>query len=152
MAEYVVSRSVEIAAPRERILPLLVSFPQWRRWSPFEDADPELVREYRGAESGVGAEYEWSGNARAGSGVMTITDVTDSRVAIRLQFLRPFRSGSEHTFDLDPSDEGTRVTWTMAGEQRGFMGLVSRLLMPMEKAMGPTFEQGLASLRSAAEA
>ena len=39
----------------------------------------------------------------------------------------------------------------MSGEQRGLMGLVMKLFMPVEKVMGPQFEKGLASLKQAAE-
>jgi len=151
MGSYSLSRSVTVAAPPERIRPLITKFPQWRRWSPFEESDPDLKRDYRGAEEGVGAVYEWSGNAKAGAGVMTITEATETRVDIHLRFLRPFKSESRHRFDLAPSDGTTTVTWTMSGEQKGIMGLAMKLFMPMEKVMGPQFEKGLAALKEAAE-
>lgn len=152
MGSYALSRSETIAAPPERIRPLIARFPEWRTWSPFENTDPELSREYRGAEEGTGAVYEWSGNKQAGAGIMTITDTTDDQVKIHLQFLRPFKAESRHTFDLAPSGGGaTTVTWTMTGEQKGLMGLLMKLFLPMEKAMGPQFERGLATLKEVAE-
>ena|SRR5690554_5629191 len=151
MSSYSLSRSVTVAATPERIRPLITQFPQWRRWSPFEQSDPDLKRDYRGAEEGVGAVYEWSGNAKAGAGVMTITAATANKVDIHLRFLRPFKAESQHRFDLAPSGATTNVTWTMSGEQRGLMGLVMKLFMPVEKVMGPQFEKGLASLKQAAE-
>ena len=60
----------------------------------------DLKRDYRGAEEGVGAVYEWSGNAKAGAGVMTITAATANKVDIHLRFLRPFKAESQH-----------RLTW-----------------------------------------
>jgi len=151
MSRYAFSRSVAIAASPQRVLERITRFPEWRAWSPFEGADPELRRTYRGAEQGAGAIYEWSGNAQAGAGIMTITSATDSRVTIELQFLRPFKSVSHHTFDVVPDGAATRVTWTMAGELKGFTGWLMRVMMPMEKGLGPQFERGLAALKRVVE-
>lgn len=148
MAEYSVTRSTRIAAPPERIQPLIASFRQWRQWSPFEDQDPDLVREYRGPESGTGAVYEYRGSARAGSGIMTITYAAPERVDVELEFLRPFKAVSHHTFALTPVDGGsTEVSWTMRGTQNAIM----RALMNMERFAGPQFERGLAALQRVAE-
>jgi hypothetical protein len=46
----------------------IVDFRRWQAWSPWEELDPNLWRDYSGAESGVGAIYEWAGNRKAGSG------------------------------------------------------------------------------------
>lgn len=151
MPRYTVSRSVEIEAPPEQILPLIVSFREWRRWSPFEDVDPQLTREYRGTDGEVGAEYEWSGNRRAGAGVMRLAGVAPEQVEVQVRFLRPFKSSSEHSFDVAVTATGASVVWTMRWEQTGLMGLFGRLV-PMVKVMGETFDKGLASLKREAEA
>jgi len=147
MAEYSVTRSVTIAAPPERIYPHIASFPAWRQWSPFEDQDPNLERDYRGAEDGEGAVYEYRGNSKAGSGIMTITHASPERIEVELEFLKPFRSTSHHVFALVPVEGGTEVSWTMRGTQNAVM----RALMNMEKFIGPSFERGLASLKRVAE-
>jgi len=65
-----VVRSRRIAAPRERVHELINDFHDGRQWSPWEDVDPDLRRDYSGAESGVGAKYAWEGNRKAGKGNM----------------------------------------------------------------------------------
>jgi len=153
MSTYTITRSVVVDTEPERVLPLITRFENWRRWSPFEDSDPQLKREYRGPEEGTGAVYEWEGNAKAGAGIMTITEVTACQALIELEFLRPFKSSSRHVFSVTPSGgAASTVTWTMHGEQKGLTGLVTRFVMPMEKVMGPEFEKGLAALKDAAEA
>ncbi|GGH50700.1 SRPBCC family protein [Microbacterium album] len=148
MASYTVSRSVIVDAEPEQVFPLITRFSNWTRWSPFENADPALAREYRGPDEGTGAVYEWSGNDKAGAGVMTITDVTPCQVYVDLEFVRPFTSSTRHVFAVTPSGgAASTVTWTMHGEHRGLTGLVTRLLMPMEKVMGPEFEKGLEALK-----
>ena len=54
MADFEVARSTSIAAPAERIHGLIDDFHAWRSWSPWEDVDRALRREYSGPESGVG--------------------------------------------------------------------------------------------------
>lgn len=152
MASYTVSRSVVIDAQPEQVFPYLVRFPEWMKWSPFEGTDPELQRVYRGSDEGDGAIYEWSGNAKAGAGMMTITDVTSCLVHIDVEFFRPFKNQTKHAFTVTPSGgAATTVTWTMDGEHTGFMGLVGRWVMPMEKVMGPEFEKGLEALKAVVE-
>jgi len=156
MGDYSVSRSIVIAAPTERILPHLVSFPEWRAWSPWEGYDAELRRDYRGAESGVGAEYQWAGNKQAGEGIMTITAASPTEVGVRVQFLKPFASVNDQTFVLEPAPgpEGsaaTLVTWSMAGSWGWFMTILTRILFPIDKTVGKDFERGLAALKGVVE-
>ena len=100
---YTVERSTVVAAPADRIYPLIVDFHEWPRWSPWEDIDPGMQRTYGGADSGVGATYAWSGNRKAGAGSMEITDVTEpTGVGIRLSFLKPFKAENRIVFDLQP--------------------------------------------------
>ncbi|GAA1743175.1 SRPBCC family protein [Microbacterium paludicola] len=152
MASYTVSRSVVIDAQPEQVFPYIERFPEWVKWSPFEGSDPELQRVYRGAPEGDGAIYEWSGNAKAGAGMMTITDVTSCQVHVDTEFFRPFKNKTRHVFAVTPSGgAATTVTWEMHGEHTGLVGLVSRVLMPIEKFMGPEFEKGLEALKRVVE-
>lgn len=148
---FTVERSRVIAAPAAHIYPLIIDFHEWTRWSPWEDVDPGMSRTYSGEPSGVGAEYAWSGNRKAGEGTMRITEATENeRVAIALQFVKPFRSSNTTTFRLAPGDDGsTRVTWTMVGPKT-FMTKVMGIFKSMDAMIGPDFEKGLDALASAA--
>jgi hypothetical protein len=72
--EFKVAREVDIPASRAAVYALIADFHRWREWSPWEDIDPDLSRTYSGGDAGVGAVYEWSGNSKAGSGRMEITE------------------------------------------------------------------------------
>jgi uncharacterized protein YndB with AHSA1/START domain len=151
MAEYEVTRSTTIAAPPERIRPLIENFHEWRRWSPWEELDPDLKREYSGPESGPGAAYAWEGNRKAGRGRMEILDVQPERIDIRLDFEKPFKASNRTAFELTPrGTDATGVTWRMTGENKGLMAILSRF-MSMDKMVGKDFEKGLTRLKSAAE-
>lgn len=149
MSTYEVTRSAVIPAPAEDIFPLVNSFREWTKWSPWESVDPAMERSYSGSESGVGAKYAWSGNRKAGSGTMEIVDTAEPRnIKIRLEFTKPFKAVNPTSFTFTPSGDGTQVTWTMTGENKG-IGKVFALFMNMDKMVGADFEKGLASLAGA---
>ncbi|WP_067438738.1 SRPBCC family protein [Nocardioides jensenii] len=150
MSQFNVARSTVVVADPPRIHGLIDDLHQWQQWSPWEGIDPELQREYSGADVGTGARYTWSGNKKAGSGSMEITDSVPDRIDVTVRFLKPFKATNAVTFTLAPVAAGTEVTWSMSGEQRGLMGIVGRFL-PMDKLIGKDFEKGLASLKARAE-
>lgn len=151
MADFEVTRSRTIAAPRERVHALIDDFREWRRWSPWEDVDPELRRDYSGADSGVGARYAWEGNRKAGKGNMEIVSSTAERVDVRLVFEKPWKATNQVAFDLQPvAEEATEVTWRMTGTNRGFAAIFSKVV-PMDRLVGKDFEKGLARLKATAE-
>ena len=93
MATYEVTRSAFIPAPAEAIFPLINSFHEWTKWSPWETVDPTMERHYSGNDAGVGAKYAWSGNRKAGSGNMEIVESTaPSVLRVRLEFTKPFKA------------------------------------------------------------
>ncbi len=149
---YTVQRKIRVDAPASVVYERIVDFHRWRAWSPFEELDPEMERTYTGAESGVGAVYEWSGSLKAGAGAMKIVDaVDDERVVIEQRNLKPFRSKSTSTFAINQSGDATAVTWSMTGP----VTLITRIMgifKSMDRMVGPVFEKGLARLKADAEA
>ena len=149
MSTFKVTRNALIPAPADDIFPLVNSFREWTKWSPWESADPAMDRSYSGNDSGVGARYAWSGNRKAGSGTMEIVASTaPNSIKIRLEFTKPFKAVNPTTFTLMQAGSGTQVTWTMTGENTG-IGKVFALFMNMDKMVGTDFEKGLASLADA---
>src|SRR5687767_2683731 len=70
-AAYRIERSTTIAAPPERVIPLIEDFHQWSRWSPWDRMDPTQQVTVSGAPRGTGAVYEWTGK-KNGQGRMEI--------------------------------------------------------------------------------
>jgi uncharacterized protein YndB with AHSA1/START domain len=148
---YTVERSTVVRAPAERVYEEVVDFHRWPAWSPWEELDPRMRRNYKGPAQGPGSVYEWSGNRKAGAGRMEVVEVVPgSRVAVDLRFLKPFKSRSTTTFAFVPEGEQTRVTWTMTGDRT--LGLkVMGIFTSMDKLVGGDFERGLSRLKSVAE-
>jgi uncharacterized protein YndB with AHSA1/START domain len=144
--EYRVERSATLAAPPEVVFAQIDDFHNWAAWSPWEKLDPQMQKSFGGAASGAGAGYHWVGNNQVGEGRMTITEsVPNDRVAIKLEFLKPWQSTSNCTFTLAPGDAGTRVTWAMEGKNN-FMSKAMGVFVSMDKMIGGDFERGLATL------
>ena len=146
-----VQRAAVINAPAEKVFPLIADFHEWRKWSPWEERDPELRRTYGGAERGRGAIYAWEGNRNVGSGRMEILEANSpSLVRIQLDFLKPFEAHNIAEFTMLPQGSATSVTWVMHGPAP-FMAKVMHTVINMDRMVGKDFETGLANLRTIAE-
>ena len=146
-----VERRASIKGRPEKIFGLINDFHNWRSWSPWEKMDPAMQRTYSGPESGKGSVYEWEGNNKVGKGRMEIIDAPPpSKVAIKLDFLKPFEAHNTAEFTLVPKGDATDVTWAMHGPSP-FIAKVMSVFMSMDRLVGKDFEAGLANLKAAAE-
>lgn len=144
-----IERSARIVATPEKIFPFIADFHKWPAWSPFEKMDTNLSRRYEGTDSGKGAIYAWDGK-KAGAGRMEIIEAIPSKTIIKLDFSRPMTAHNIAEFTLVPNDEATIVTWAMHGPSP-FITKLMHTVMSMDKMVGPMFEEGLASLKTATE-
>ena len=150
-AEFKIERSAELHAPPEAVFPLINDFHRWGEWSPWEKLDPNMQRTFEGPTSGVGASYAWNGE-KAGAGKMTIIESQPAKkIGLDLAFTKPMEAQNPTTFTLEPSGQGTRVTWSMTGKNN-FLSKAFSLVANMDKLVGADFEKGLASLDTAAQA
>jgi uncharacterized protein YndB with AHSA1/START domain len=146
-----VQRATVINAPPDKVFPLIADFHEWRKWSPWEDRDPDLKRTYSGAERGKGAIYAWQGNKNVGSGRMEILEANSpSLVKIQLDFLKPFEAHNIAEFTMLPQGNATNLTWVMNGPAP-FMSKLMQVFMSFDKMIGKDFEAGLAKIKSSAE-
>lgn len=146
-----IERKASIKAPPEKVFGYLNDFKQWGAWSPWEKKDPAMKRNFGATTSGKGATYAWEGNKDVGVGSMEVIESTPpSKLAIKLNFIKPFEATNAVTFTLTPAGGGTDVTWGMEGKNN-FMSKIMQVFMSMDKMVGPDFEAGLANLKAAAE-
>ncbi|HEY6769776.1 MAG TPA: SRPBCC family protein [Candidatus Sulfotelmatobacter sp.] len=146
-----IQRSIQIKAPPEKIFPFINDFHNWGSWAPQDKDDPTMVRTYSGAASGTGAVSEWKSTGTAGNGRMTIVEsVPASRIAVKVDFIKPFAAHNLNEFRFEPDGEFTRVTWSMHGTNLYIMKLMS-VFVNMNSIVGKHFEDGLKNLKAAAE-
>ncbi len=145
-----VQRAASIKAPPEKIAAVLSDFRGWEAWSPWEKMDPAMKRSYSGAPKGKGAVYAWQGNSEVGQGRMEITEAAPSRVALNLDFVKPFEVHNKVEFTLTPKGDATEVTWSMVGPVP-YVAKIVHLFVDMDRMVGGQFEAGLANLKAVAE-
>jgi uncharacterized protein YndB with AHSA1/START domain len=148
---FAVQRAAIVAAPPERIFPLISDFRQWGSWSPYEHKDPAMKRTFSGAPRGNGAVYGWEGDKNVGSGRMEILEAAaPSKIVIKLDFYSPFEAHNTAEFTMLPQGDETRVTWRMHGPAP-FMARIMHVFINIDKMVGKDFEVGLANLKRLAE-
>jgi len=146
-----VQRAAAIKAPPEKVFALINDFKRWDAWSPWEKKDPAMKRTWGAVTSGKGAMYAWDGNSDVGKGSMEIAEsVPASRVALKLDFEKPFEGHNIVTFTLEPKGEVTNVTWAMQGPAP-FITKVIQVFCDMDNMVGKDFEAGLANMKAVAE-
>lgn len=145
-----VKRTTEIRAPAAKVYDLVADPRLWAKWSAWHRRDPKMDQNFTGAPFGQGAKWSWK-SASEGNGQMEFTRVEPNR---RIEYSLYFpdmgmRSGG--VFLFEPRGGSTHVTWTNAGDV-GPNPLRHYLAAMMDRLVGPDFEQGLANLKTVAEA
>jgi len=144
-----VRRSVVINAPPEKIFVLINDLHRWGEWNSEEDST--VTRTFSGAASGVGAASEWDSRGKAGKGRIMITESqASSRVAVQVDFVKPFHSHNRNEFTLEQAGGSTTVTWSWRGQNLYFMKVMG-VFASMDKMMGKHFEAALVRMKAIAE-
>lgn len=154
-AEFGIQRSTRIAAPADKIFPLVNDLRAWDTWSPWSKLDPNAQVTLSEPAVGKGAKISWNGNDQVGEGSMTVVESRPAElVALEQTFVRPMPGTAQFAYEFAPQGPGgteTEVTLRMSGKN-GFLGKAMCLVMNMEAMLGPNFEEALANLKRLAEA
>ncbi len=149
--EFRVERSALIGAAPDKVFGILKDFRQFALWSPWQKLDPAMNTTFEGPPTGVGSSLAWSGNKKAGAGRMEITRAeTGVLVAMKLDFLKPFKSSNAAEYRLQAEGSGTRISWVMVGPNQ-LATKIMGLFVSMDAMIGKDFEEGLANLKRVAE-
>ena len=145
------SRSTRVAAPPERLYPLISSLRQMNTWNPYALRETSGTAAYFGPESGKGARFAFAG-PKSGTGTIEVVDKSaPSKVVMRLLMTKPFKADNTVEFTLQPVGTATDVTWAMSGRQP-LLAKAMTLFIDCDKMVGRDFEDGLAHLKAIAEA
>lgn len=146
-----VQRSASIAAPADKIYPLINDMRQFNTWNPYNQKDPNMQGTYRGPGAGPGAVFEFQGNKDVGKGSISIVETAaPAKVTMKLDMIEPFEGHNMVEFRLAPKGNTTEVTWAMHGPSP-FMAKLAGIFFNMDKMIGRDFETGLQNLKTRAE-
>ena len=148
---YNVQRTKVINAPADIIFNTINEYKTWPEWSPWLGQDPEAKLTYGEKTSGVGATYAWAGDITGEGNMETLSTDKDS-ISQKLNMIKPWESSSNIYWKLNPTENGTEVTWGMKGNM-SFMFKASMVFMGgMDQQIGPDYERGLVKLDSVVQA
>lgn len=146
--KYHVERSVAIMAPQSMILDQVKDLKKANEWSPFMEQDPNIKVTYAGPAGQVGSSSHWE-SEKSGAGTQTITGITNDRVDVRINFLKPFEGVAMGYFQTKNEGSAVNVTWGMDGEDHYPMNI---MVLCMDNMLGKVFAKGLNNLKTRCEA
>ena len=145
---YSAQRSVTINAPVEKVFPLVANHKEWKRWSVWNQRDPNMEMTYAGPEMAAGSKWSWKSKSE-GNGGMEFSAVEPYK---RVGYILTMEDMTPATGDLKftPDGTGTKVTWDINGNA-GMNPVFRWFGVFMDKMIGPDFEAGLKNLKKLAE-
>jgi carbon monoxide dehydrogenase subunit G len=150
-SDFKVARTATFNAPPAAVFEQVNDFHKWEAWSPWAKLDPNAKNTFEGPSSGEGAIFRWDGDSNVGEGSMELVESKPNElIRIKLDFVRPMPGTNDIQFLFEPEGEGTKVTWSMAGE-KNFLAKAFGLVMDCEKMCGDMFDEGFAGIKKIVE-
>ncbi|QPG04525.1 SRPBCC family protein [Salinimonas marina] len=148
-SEYEVKRSIVIEAEPEAIYSEVVNLRAWQNWGVWFQNDPDMQIEYGGPDRAIGMYSKWQSETQ-GDGEMEITELQHNREIVYRLYFPEFDMGSTGAVKLQPTPEGTRVTWSDTGTV-GNNPMNRYFVLFLDDMIGPDFEMGLENLKTVVE-
>src|SRR5210317_1802222 len=146
--EFSFNRSKVIKAPVSMIFNKVNDYKNWPSFSPWIEQEPNAELTYGDKTSGVGGNYAWNGEILGEGSMKTLNVEENELIEQHIQFIKPFKSESHINWTFEPTQEGTKVTWKMAGKQDFMTKMYTTFAGSIEDMTGPDFERGLFKLDS----
>ncbi len=145
---YDVNRSILINKPLEEVFKFLKYLKNQQYWSPWEDKDPNMKKEFTGNDGEVGFVSRWEGNKDVGVGEQEIKEIKENKaINSQLRFFKPWKSQSDAYLKVEKvDDQNTKVIWGFSGNNKFPMSIMM-IFMSMDKMVGKDFEYGMNKLK-----
>lgn len=148
MPKFHVQRSIEIATDPQTVFDMVSDFSTWTTWSPWLCCEPDATVTVSDDPKSVGSTYAWEGTV-VGAGEMEHQHLeAPHRIESEIRFLKPWKSQSKVSFDVQPSAVRTQLTWHMEGSMPWFMFW---MIPQMDIYIGMDYERGLKMLKERLE-
>lgn len=143
-------RSIAVDAEPNEIYQAVNDFQNFNKWSPWAQIDPTTRYEYSGPDSGVGAKMSWSSDhPDVGNGSQEIVESVPNQKVTNVLLFDGFEP-SYASLIIEPSGNGSTVTWTFDGDM-GSNPIGRYFGLFMEDMLGPQYEEGLSNLKRVVE-
>ena len=137
--------SIVINAPATSIFPEVSNYKNFNVWSPWTKMHPHT---FQGTQANVGSKMIWEG-AKTGVRDQRIEEIEENKRVKCAMTFAGYDGVFYSEFRLTPEGNGTRVTWTYDGENRGLKG---KAIWVFAGAMlSSQYKQGLQDLKNLVE-
>lgn len=144
MPRYSVKKSIEIHADPQTVYDRVSDYGTWTIWSPWLCAEPDAKVTVTDDKSSVGSVYQWDGEV-VGAGELEHKELVPGKsIRDEIRFLKPMKSVSNVTFDIEPTSDGTKLTWGMDGKLPFFLFWMTGQI---ESFVGMDYQRGLKMLK-----
>ncbi|WMI65665.1 GyrI-like domain-containing protein [Aestuariibaculum sp. YM273] len=142
-----VSRTRTILAPASVIYNNVIDFKNWKDWSSWVEANPEMKLIYPKQTSGINSSYSWEDDSGQGS-ITTLETLPNATIYQEMQ-IADFPA-SKINWVFNPNNDGsTNVTWSIYGSDLPFgFKAYTAFTGSMEEQLGPHYERSLEKLDS----
>lgn len=147
----VVTRTIEINAPVEKVYSQFADFNNWNNWSPWYRKDTTTKQTILGTAGMAGHSMKWSSDKEdVGHGSMTFERVVENKSIDAMLEFEDVKMQSTIMFRVEPTATGTKVTWGDSANL-GYNPMMRWMGLFMDKFMGPDFEEGLKNMKDVSE-
>ena len=147
--DYSVERTINIDAQPSEIYPYVVDLKEWKKWGVWFKRDPDMKLDYSGPDRAIGMRSEWLSETE-GNGEMEITQLEHNRRVMYRLYFPDFDMGSSGVVEIEPTENGSLVTWRDEGSVDN-NPINKYFALMMDSMIGPDFEMGLENLKILAE-
>ena len=106
-SDYSAQRSMTINAPADKVFPLVANQTEWRRWSVWNQRDPNMPMTYARPEGAAGCKWAWKSKFQGDGGMQRSAVEANKRVAYVLTMKDMTPATSDLKFSTDGA--GTQV-------------------------------------------
>lgn len=146
-------KSISINAPVEKVWQNTSSLRVMDQWSPWNDLDPDMKKDWTGTTGRPGEKVCWnSEKEEAGKGCQEVkkVDPAHKRIDTAIKFLTPYESEANAYVIVVPEGNGSKATWGFTSTIP-YPFTIMKLFMNMEDAIGKDYQEGLTRLKNMAE-
>lgn len=145
-------QSIEINAPIDIVWEQTNSLADLDKWSPWNDYDPDMKKEWFGEDGIIGAMQSWESDAKeVGKGSQTISKIeAPTYFGTDLKFYVPYESEAKGYVKLEQQGDAVIATWGFSSVMPYPMNLM-KLVYNMEEMLEADWRKGLMNLKSLSE-
>ncbi len=146
------NKSIAIDAPVHVVWENVNSLADLDKWSPWNDKDPGMKKDWIGTDGTVGAIQSWESDVEGvGTGSQTISNIEAPNLfETDLKFYEPYESEAKAYVKLTSDGNRTVVTWGFESEMPYPFNIMG-LFMNLEEMLDEDYNKGLGRLKQICE-